>query len=167
MFKTIKTTLILVLLAAMALAWPRALERASPQSISSTSTSEQPPTLTTTTIKWETVPASSASAPAATNSVEPWCECGYTYCASVLMGMRKPWSREQLTDAYCETSNATCVDGVPETSIDMALYLCLCDDPEQSLGDTLHLLCGCETCLVVPPDFRGRCEVPCRSGKCT
>ncbi|PHH76635.1 hypothetical protein CDD82_3908 [Ophiocordyceps australis] len=87
MFKTIKTVLILVLIAAMTQAWPRALVRASSQSIETTSSSEQPAASTTTTIKWETVPASSVAVPAATNSNEPWCECGYTYCASVLLGM--------------------------------------------------------------------------------
>ncbi|PNY23307.1 Uncharacterized protein TCAP_06746 [Tolypocladium capitatum] len=96
----------------------------------------------------------------------PICECGYTYCASVLLGMKKPWNQKQLAEAYCKTPNAPCALGAPSTDVRSALYLCLCDGTEQRVGDKLHLLCGCDKCLVAGPDFRGRCETPCHAGSC-
>jgi len=47
-----------------------------------------------------------------------------------------------------------------------ALYLCLCDDANAREGNKLHLLCGCDKCLVVGPDYRGRCDKPCHAGSC-
>ncbi|OAA51439.1 hypothetical protein NOR_00032 [Metarhizium rileyi] len=97
----------------------------------------------------------SSSTPAPTTPDGPVCECGYTYCASVLMAMKKPWSTKDLAEAYCATPHATCNNGKPSTSINSALYICLCDDPSAEYGKTLDLLCGCDKCLVVGPDFRG------------
>ncbi|KAH6611593.1 hypothetical protein Trco_001613 [Trichoderma cornu-damae] len=94
------------------------------------------------------------------------CECGYTYCASVLMGMRKPWSQKQLAEAYCNTPHAACNNHVPATNITSALYICLCDDVDQKVGTHLDLVCGCDKCLNIGPDFRGRCETPCHAGNC-
>ncbi|GJN74856.1 hypothetical protein PLICBS_008949 [Purpureocillium lilacinum] len=96
----------------------------------------------------------------------PICECGYTYCASVLMGMKKPWSEKQLAEAYCKTPEAACASGSPGTDVRSALYLCLCDDANAREGNKLHLLCGCDKCLVVGPDYRGRCDKPCHAGSC-
>ncbi|KAL3959357.1 hypothetical protein ACCO45_007519 [Purpureocillium lilacinum] len=96
----------------------------------------------------------------------PICECGYTYCASVLMGMKKPWSEKQLAEAYCKTPDAACASGSPGTDVRSALYLCLCDDANAREGNKLHLLCGCDKCLVVGPDYRGRCDKPCHAGSC-
>ncbi|KND86705.1 hypothetical protein TOPH_08646 [Tolypocladium ophioglossoides CBS 100239] len=96
----------------------------------------------------------------------PICECGYTYCASVLLGMKKPWNQKQLAEAYCKTPDAPCALGAPSTNVKSALYLCLCDDANQRVGNQLHLLCGCDKCLVVGPDYRGRCETPCHAGNC-
>ncbi|QPH03798.1 hypothetical protein C2857_000174 [Epichloe festucae Fl1] len=113
----------------------------------------------------------SVAAPNSSSSPVPgipsstFCECGYTYCASVLMGMKKPWTTKQLADAYCATPHAVCSSGKPSTGINTALYICLCNDPGQKYGDKLDLLCACDKCLVVAPDFRGRCETPCRSGQ--
>ncbi|RSL74800.1 hypothetical protein CEP51_011457 [Fusarium floridanum] len=95
----------------------------------------------------------------------PICECGYTYCAQVLMAMAKPWNEAQLSEAYCKTPNANCPQGSPATSVDSALYICLCDQIDQKVGDHLELLCGCDTCLNVGPDFRGRCKTPCLPGR--
>ncbi|KAI8660182.1 hypothetical protein NCS57_00994800 [Fusarium keratoplasticum] len=94
----------------------------------------------------------------------PICECGYTYCAEVLMAMAKPWNEAQLSEAYCKTPNANCPQGSPATSVGSALYICLCDQIDQKVGDHLELLCGCDTCLNVGPDFRGRCKTPCLPG---
>ncbi|KAL6879287.1 hypothetical protein J3F83DRAFT_725692 [Trichoderma novae-zelandiae] len=94
------------------------------------------------------------------------CECGYTYCSSVLMGMKKPWTQKQLSEAYCNTPNASCDKNVPATNISAALYICLCDDPDQKVGTNLDLVCGCDKCLNIGPDFRGRCETPCHAGNC-
>ncbi|KAG5949107.1 hypothetical protein E4U53_006027 [Claviceps sorghi] len=80
----------------------------------------------------------------------PYCECGYTYCASVLMAMTK-----QLADAYCATSRAVCSSGRPGTGINTALFICLCSDAGEKYGSTLRLVCACDKCLVVAPDFRG------------
>ncbi|ODA83579.1 hypothetical protein RJ55_02093 [Drechmeria coniospora] len=96
----------------------------------------------------------------------PSCECGYTYCASVLLGMRTPWNPKQLSDAYCKTAGAVCSNGAPGSDVETALYLCLCDNADQRAGDRLHLLCGCDECLVEPPDYRGRCATPCHAGAC-
>ncbi|KOS17179.1 hypothetical protein ESCO_005863 [Escovopsis weberi] len=94
----------------------------------------------------------------------PICECGYTYCASVLMAMKKPWSTKQLGEAYCGTPHAPCANNLPSTNVSSALYLCLCDEIDQKIGNDLHLICGCDTCLNIEPDFRGRCEFPCQAG---
>ncbi|KAG5984161.1 hypothetical protein E4U55_005874 [Claviceps digitariae] len=113
-----------------------------------------------------------AAAPNASSSPDPgtfsrpYCECGYTYCASVLMAMKKPWTMKQLGDAYCATSRAVCSSGRPSTGINTALFICLCNDASQKYGTTLDLVCACDKCLVVAPDFRGRCETPCYSGQC-
>ncbi|POR31915.1 Uncharacterized protein TPAR_07862 [Tolypocladium paradoxum] len=109
---------------------------------------------------------SQGQAPPAPTPTGPICECGYTYCASVLLGMKKPWNQKQLAEAYCKTPNAACAKGVPNTSVKSALYLCLCNDANQRVGNQLHLLCGCDKCLVAGPDFRGRCETPCHAGTC-
>ncbi|KAI9149600.1 NAD(P) transhydrogenase [Paramyrothecium foliicola] len=105
-------------------------------------------------------PSPSAPAPPApTTSGEPdgaICECGYTYCASVLMTMRKPWTEKQLTAAYCSTSRVNCQNGNPNTNVTAALYICLCEDDADDYGTDLDLICGCDNCLVVAPDFRGR-----------
>lgn len=136
----------------------------------------------------ESSSSSSLTPPAPSTSTapgQPFCECGYTYCSSVLMGMSKhlrnlfirvsdtngitpeiPWNEAQLTDAYCKTPNTTCTDKTPSTSIKSALFICLCDGADQKEGDTLHLVCGCDTCLNIGPDFRGRCQTPCSSGPC-
>ncbi|SPJ80214.1 uncharacterized protein FTOL_08606 [Fusarium torulosum] len=92
------------------------------------------------------------------------CECGYTYCASVLKAMDKPWNDGQLVDGYCKTPNAVCKQGTPSTEIESALFICLCAEPDQKVGDHIELLCGCDTCLNVGPDFRGRCKTPCLPG---
>ena len=43
-------------------------------------------------------------------------------------------------------------------------------DVEESLRanpfDAVVLLCGCDKCLVVGPDYRGRCDKPCHAGSC-
>ncbi|KHN98402.1 uncharacterized protein MAM_03526 [Metarhizium album ARSEF 1941] len=111
-------------------------------------------------------PNSSTTPAPPTPSGGPICECGFTYCASVLIAMKKPWTTKQLAEAYCATPNAVCNNGKPNTSVNSALYICLCDDPGQKLGTHLDLLCDCDKCLVVGPDFRGRCETPCHSGQC-
>ncbi|KAL7941793.1 hypothetical protein V8C42DRAFT_333730 [Trichoderma barbatum] len=82
------------------------------------------------------------------------------------MGMKKPWSQKQLAEAYCDTPNASCDNHVPATNITSALYICLCDDPDQKVGTNLDLVCGCDKCLNIGPDFRGRCETPCHAGNC-
>ncbi|KAF4991709.1 hypothetical protein FDECE_13940, partial [Fusarium decemcellulare] len=110
-------------------------------------------------------PAPPAPNPTGAPSEGPICECGYTYCAQVLMSMEKPWNEAQLTDAYCKTPNASCSGGSPSTKISSALYICLCDEINQEVGNHLELLCGCDTCLNVGPDFRGRCKTPCLPGK--
>ncbi|KAG6009936.1 hypothetical protein E4U21_000707 [Claviceps maximensis] len=113
----------------------------------------------------------SVAAPNASSSPAPgvpsgaYCECGYTYCASVLMAMKKPWTMKQLADAYCATSHAVCSGGKPSTGVNTALFICLCNDAGQKYGTTLDLVCACDKCLVVAPDFRGRCETPCHSGQ--
>ncbi|KAH7179236.1 uncharacterized protein B0J16DRAFT_168216 [Fusarium flagelliforme] len=94
----------------------------------------------------------------------PICECGYTYCAKVLKAMEKPWSDGQLSAAYCKTPNAVCDQETPASNVENALFICLCAEPEQKVGDHLELLCGCDTCLNVGPDFRGRCKSPCKAG---
>ncbi|OAQ65386.1 hypothetical protein VFPPC_14057 [Pochonia chlamydosporia 170] len=86
-----------------------------------------------------TAPPNSSTAPAPTTPDGAICECGYTYCASVLMGMKKPWTTKQLADAYCATPNAVCNNGKPSTSVNVALYICLCEDPGQKLGNKLDL----------------------------
>ncbi|PHH93343.1 hypothetical protein CDD83_5897 [Cordyceps sp. RAO-2017] len=94
----------------------------------------------------------------------PICECGYTYCASVLMKMEKAWSEEQLAEAYCKTPKAACSHGAPSSDVGSALFLCLCETAEQRVGRRLQLVCGCGRCLVVGPDYRGRCDAPCHAG---
>ncbi|RCI11312.1 hypothetical protein L249_7774 [Ophiocordyceps polyrhachis-furcata BCC 54312] len=109
-------------------------------------------------------PETTSSAPA--GSPTPFCECGYTYCGSVLMAMDKPWTEKQLAEAYCKTPKASCSNGRPASDARSALYLCLCEDAGRRVGNRLHLLCGCDSCLVVGPDYRGRCETPCHAGGC-
>ncbi|KAI9898764.1 hypothetical protein N3K66_007124 [Trichothecium roseum] len=91
----------------------------------------------------------------------PICQCGYTYCASILMGMKVPWPEERLAEGYCNTPNAACQDGVPPVDVTEALFICLCGAEDDEVGDKLDVLCGCDSCLVVGPDYRGRCERPC------
>ncbi|CAM1507820.1 Fc.00g046680.m01.CDS01 [Cosmosporella sp. VM-42] len=112
--------------------------------------------------------APTSPAPSATGTVieGPICECGYTYCAEVLMAMDKPWTEELLSKAYCSTPQATCADGAPPTNITSALYICLCEGTNQDVGNHLELLCGCDKCLNIGPDFRGRCQTPCSTGQC-
>ncbi|KAM0421562.1 hypothetical protein ACHAPT_010736 [Fusarium lateritium] len=115
-------------------------------------------------------PSDPAPAPPAPNPTGapiegPICECGYTYCAKVLMAMAKPWNEAQLSEAYCKTPNANCPEDSPATGVGSALYICLCDQIDQKVGDHLELLCGCDTCLNVGPDFRGRCKTPCLPGQ--
>ncbi|KAG6015324.1 hypothetical protein E4U43_005424 [Claviceps pusilla] len=92
--------------------------------------------------------SNSVAAPNASSSPAPgtqsgaYCECGYTYCASVLMAMKKPWTMKQLGDAYCATSHAVCSSGRPSTGINTALFICLCNDPGQKYGTTLDLVCA-------------------------
>ncbi|KAG5757404.1 hypothetical protein H9Q72_005353 [Fusarium xylarioides] len=95
----------------------------------------------------------------------PICECGYTYCSAVLKGMDKPWNEDQLSQAYCSTPNVKCDGESPASSIDNALFICLCDQPSQKVGNHLEFLCGCDKCLVVKPDYRGRCKTPPLAGK--
>ncbi|EWY87411.1 hypothetical protein FOYG_11613 [Fusarium oxysporum NRRL 32931] len=90
----------------------------------------------------------------------PICECGYTYCSSVLKDMDNPWNEAQLSEAYCSTPNVKCDGETPTSSIDNALFICLCDQPSQKVGNHLEFLCGCDKCLVVKPDYRGRCKTP-------
>ncbi|KAJ9417753.1 hypothetical protein QL093DRAFT_2418969 [Fusarium oxysporum] len=93
----------------------------------------------------------------------PICECGYTYCSSVLKDMGildNPWNEAQLSEAYCSTPNVKCDGETPTSSIDNALFICLCDQPSQKVGNHLEFLCGCDKCLVVKPDYRGRCKTP-------
>ncbi|SCO52966.1 uncharacterized protein FFMR_11285 [Fusarium fujikuroi] len=90
----------------------------------------------------------------------PICECGYTYCSSVLKTMDNPWNEDQLSQAYCSTPNVKCDGESPASSIDNALFICLCDQPSQKIGNHLEFLCGCDKCLVVKPDYRGRCKTP-------
>ncbi|KAF7561011.1 hypothetical protein G7046_g3124 [Stylonectria norvegica] len=94
----------------------------------------------------------------------PICECGYTYCAEVLMAMDKPWNIQQLSQAYCNTPQAVCNNGSPATNVTSALYICLCEGANQEIGDHLEVLCGCDKCLNIGPDYRGRCRTPCLSG---
>ncbi|KJK74671.1 hypothetical protein H634G_09982 [Metarhizium anisopliae BRIP 53293] len=96
----------------------------------------------------------SSTTPAPTTPGGTYCEC------------EKPWTTKQLEEAYCATQNAVCNSGKPSTSVNSALYICLCEDPGQKYGKQLDLLCGCDKCLVVGPDFRGRCETPCHAGQC-
>lgn len=86
-------------------------------------------------------------------------------CTNTLKG--KPWTEQQLSDAYCATPQAVCSAGVPSTLISSALYICLCDGTNQAIGNHLELLCGCDVCLNIGPDFRGRCQTPCSSGQCS
>ncbi|KAG7411497.1 hypothetical protein ACKAV7_009933 [Fusarium commune] len=102
-------------------------------------------------------PSSTAEPPPPEGSI---CECGYTYCSSVLKGMDNPWSEAQLSEAYCSTPNVKCDGETPASSIDNALFICLCDQPSQKVGNHLEFLCGCDKCLVVKPDYRGRCKTP-------
>ncbi|RBR13031.1 hypothetical protein FVER53590_06631 [Fusarium verticillioides] len=95
----------------------------------------------------------------------PICECGYTYCSSVLKDMDNPWNEDQLSQAYCSTPNVKCDGESPASSIDNALFICLCDKPSQTVGNHLEFLCGCDKCLVVKPDYRGRCKTPPLAGK--
>ena len=60
---------------------------------------------------------------------------------------------------------ATCPGGTPPSNVTSALYICLCEGANQEVGDHLELLCGCDTCLNIGPDYRGRCETPCVAGK--
>ncbi|KAJ4251922.1 hypothetical protein NW762_011222 [Fusarium torreyae] len=110
-------------------------------------------------------PAPPAPKPTGTPPEGPICECGYTYCASVLQSMDKPWSDGQLANGYCKTPNAVCNQGTPSSNLEAALFICLCAEPDQKVGDHIELLCGCDTCLNVGPDFRGRCKSPCLAGK--
>ncbi|KAL7808817.1 hypothetical protein V8C44DRAFT_335473 [Trichoderma aethiopicum] len=148
----------------------------------------EPTTTSTSTSKDAPPPEPTRAPPVPDGAI---CECGYTYCASVLMGMstlcrlnhqstpldhhiklifspptEKPWSQKQLAEAYCDTPNASCDKNVPATNISSALYICLCDDPDQKVGTNLDLVCGCDKCLNIGPDFRGRCETPCHAGNC-
>ncbi|KAF5644503.1 filamentous hemagglutinin [Fusarium sp. NRRL 52700] len=109
----------------------------------------------------------------------PICECGYTYCSAVLKNMGtstslrrsrltatdNPWNEAQLSQAYCSTPNVKCDGESPASSIDNALFICLCDQPSQKVGNHLEFLCGCDKCLVVKPDYRGRCKTPPLAGK--
>ncbi|KAH7160335.1 hypothetical protein B0J13DRAFT_643894 [Dactylonectria estremocensis] len=95
----------------------------------------------------------------------PICECGYTYCAAVLMDMPKAWTVPQLTQGYCSTPHASCPGGSPASNVTSALYICLCEGANQKVGNHIELLCGCDACLKIGPDFRGRCETPCVAGK--
>ncbi|KAL6897549.1 hypothetical protein GGI43DRAFT_385410 [Trichoderma evansii] len=124
---------------------------------------ESPTTTSTSTSKDAPPPAVTREPPVPEG---PICECGYTYCASVLMGMKKPWSQKQLAEAYCKTPHASCNNNVPATNTSSALYICLCDDIDQKVGTHLDLVCGCDKCLNIGPDFRGRCETPCHGGNC-
>lgn len=79
--------------------------------------------------------------------------------------IEKGWTVPQLTQAYCSTPMATCPGGTPPSNVTSALYICLCEGANQEVGDHLELLCGCDTCLNIGPDYRGRCETPCVAGK--
>ncbi|OTA05223.1 SSCRP protein [Trichoderma parareesei] len=127
-------------------------------------TPEPTTTSTSTSTSRDNLPSDPTRAPPVPDGAI--CECGYTYCASVLMGMKKPWSQKELSEAYCSTPNASCDKNVPATNISSALYICLCDDPDQKVGTNLDLVCGCDKCLNIGPDFRGRCETPCHAGNC-
>ncbi|KAM3457471.1 hypothetical protein MY5147_003730 [Beauveria neobassiana] len=111
-------------------------------------------------------PATSSPVPSPSKSPGPepkgaTCECGYTYCASVLKAMNTPWTDKQLTEAYCSTPNASCPNDKPWTNVQNAVFICLCKEADQKVGTDLDLMCGCDKCLNVGPDFRGRCETPC------
>ncbi|KAJ6783872.1 hypothetical protein PWT90_09158 [Aphanocladium album] len=110
------------------------------------------------------VPPPATASPTASQAPAPQgpiCECGYTYCASVLKAMKTPWTNKELTDAYCSTPNASCPNGKPITDVNNAVYICLCKEADQKVGTDLDLMCGCDKCLNIGPDFRGRCETPC------
>ncbi|KAL2681275.1 hypothetical protein Neosp_008883 [[Neocosmospora] mangrovei] len=101
----------------------------------------------------------------------PICECGYTYCAEVLMAMGINTNLQVTVETLTPQQQSPGMKpnspkriGSPATSVDSALYICLCDQIDQKVGDHLELLCGCDTCLNVGPDFRGRCKTPCLPG---
>jgi hypothetical protein len=139
----------------------------------------EPPQPSLSTVNRPPVPA-----PTVTGSPGqgPICQCGYTYCATVLMAMstyliicrrcrqlngvttEAPWSVEALTEMYCSTENAICAEGAPSTNVTQALFICLCDDEADELGIDLDLVCGCQSCLNIGPDYRGRCKTPCVEG---
>lgn len=77
----------------------------------------------------------------------------------------KPWGLKQITEGYCSTPNVACPNGVPATNVSTALYICLCDTIEQKLGTDIDLICGCDDCQIIGPDFRGRCATPCYGQK--
>lgn len=83
-----------------------------------------------------------------------------------ICSVEKPWSQKQLAESYCKTPHASCNNNVPATNTSSALYICLCDDADQKVGTHLDLVCGCDKCLNIGPDFRGRCETPCHGGNC-
>ncbi|KAJ2968112.1 hypothetical protein NQ176_g9336 [Zarea fungicola] len=134
-----------------------------PQNASTPSPAENPPPAGAPPVPPPpaTPPPTTSQAPAPKG---PICECGYTYCASVLKAMKVPWNNKQLAEAYCSTPNANCPNGKPSTDVNNAVYICLCNEVNQKVGNDLDLLCGCDKCLNVGPDFRGRCETPCSAG---
>ncbi|EHK42303.1 hypothetical protein TRIATDRAFT_77489 [Trichoderma atroviride IMI 206040] len=139
---------------------PPPLSSQEPQPVPESSTTSS---TSTSTSKDAPPPVATREPPVPEGSI---CECGYTYCASVLMGMKKPWSQKQLAESYCKTPHASCNNNVPATNTSSALYICLCDDADQKVGTHLDLVCGCDKCLNIGPDFRGRCETPCHGGNC-
>ncbi|KAH6892974.1 hypothetical protein B0T10DRAFT_546276 [Thelonectria olida] len=158
-----KLEFILLGLAMLVLAKPHAapdlLKEDAPESSSTPPPPPPPPTGPPPT---DTAPPPAGPAPTGQPPQGgPICECGFTYCAKVLMGMTKPWQQDQLSQAYCNTPKANCPDGKPGTPVNNALYICLCEEEDQKIGTHLELVCGCDNCLNVGPDFRGRCETPC------
>jgi hypothetical protein len=89
----------------------------------------------------------------------------HQYCCQLTeIVTEAPWSVGALAEMYCSTENAVCAEGAPSTNVTQALFICLCDNEADELGIDLDLVCGCQSCLNIGPDYRGRCKTPCVEG---
>ncbi|KAK9413963.1 putative Homocysteine S-methyltransferase [Seiridium unicorne] len=66
------------------------------------------------------------------------CGKGYTYCGFMLQSGGHNFAPEIINKTYCDALEGNCVDGMPKTKTDQAVFLCMNDSPA-----SIQLFCAC------------------------
>ncbi|KAI4596777.1 hypothetical protein KJ359_005120 [Pestalotiopsis sp. 9143b] len=120
-------------------------------------------TVTVSVTQSQSASAVSGAIPIATASGAK-CGKGYTYCGFMLQSGGHNFAAEVINKTYCDALEGNCVNGVPKTKTDQAVFLCMDDNPA-----SIQLFCACSgKCLDEPATNNiAHCDAPCyNGGKC-